>query len=76
MNLVRITWNYGGREVYIIGSFTNWEYMVKMSKRMIGELPVFEISMVRFMKLHIKDILTHTFTIVCERRILQVLLCG
>lgn len=47
MNLVRITWNYGGKEVFIIGSFTNWEYMVKMNKRLVGNMPIFEISMVR-----------------------------
>lgn len=46
MSLVRITWNYGGKEVYIIGSFTNWEYMVKMNKRLVGNVPLFEISMV------------------------------
>ena len=44
-NLVRITWNYGGNEVYIIGSFTNWDYMIKMHKNVIGVTPVFEISM-------------------------------
>lgn len=46
--IVRITWTYGGKEVYIIGSFTNWDYMIKMNKKIIGATPVFEISMVSF----------------------------
>ena len=45
--LVRITWNYGGSEVYIIGSFTNWDYMIKLHKVVMGGTPIFEISMVR-----------------------------
>ena len=44
--IVRITWNYGGSEVYIMGSFTNWDYMIKMHKKVIGVVPLFEISMV------------------------------
>ena len=46
--LVKITWNYGGRKVYIIGSFTNWEFMIKMHKSGAGHTPIFEISMVIF----------------------------
>eukprot|EP00347_Sterkiella_histriomuscorum_P000386 403376061 len=42
---IRITWNYGGKEVYIIGSFTSWEYIIKMHKNQLGITPVFEISM-------------------------------
>jgi hypothetical protein len=45
--IVRITWTYGGKEVFIVGSFTNWDYMIKMNKNIIGVTPVFEISMVR-----------------------------
>jgi len=43
---VRISWNYGGKEVYIIGNFTRWSYMVKMQKRMLDDLPIFDFSMV------------------------------
>lgn len=46
--IVKFTWNYGGNEVYIIGSFTNWDYMIKLHKTHIGLTPVFEISMVRY----------------------------
>lgn len=46
--IVRITWNYGGKEVFIIGSFTNWDYMIKLHEVVIGQTPVFEISMVRY----------------------------
>jgi len=45
---VKITWNYGGRDVYIIGSFTNWDYMIKMQKNVVGVTPIFEISMVTY----------------------------
>lgn len=46
--IVRITWNYGGKEVYIIGSFTSWEYIIKMHKNTIGIQQIFEISMVTY----------------------------
>lgn len=49
--IVRISWNYGGKEVYIIGSFTNWDYMIKLHKVMVGTVPIFEISMVSFHRL-------------------------
>lgn len=44
--IVRISWNYGGKEVYITGSFTNWDYMIKMNKNVIAGTPLFEMSMV------------------------------
>lgn len=47
--LVRITWVYGGKEVFLIGSFTNWDYMLKMHKNATEANPLFEISMVRFL---------------------------
>jgi len=61
LKLVRISWTYGGKEVYITGSFTNWDYMIKMSKKMIGETPIFEISMVSYY-------ITLIIFLVCERR--------
>jgi len=42
---IKITWNYGGKEVFIIGSFTNWDYMIKMHKCLIGGTYIHEISM-------------------------------
>ena len=32
---VRITWNYGGKEVFVIGSFTNWDYLIKLPQRSV-----------------------------------------
>jgi len=43
---VRISWIYGGKQVYIIGSFTNWDYMIKLHKNVVNHTPIFEISMV------------------------------
>jgi hypothetical protein len=42
---IRLSWNYGGKEVYIIGSFTNWDYMIKLHKTKVGGTPIFDISM-------------------------------
>ena len=67
--IVRITWNYGGEEVYIIGSFTSWEYIIKMHKNVLGITPVFEISMVTYS--HILLMLTY---LVCKRRAILLLL--
>jgi len=55
---IRITWNYGGKEVYIIGSFTNWDYMIKLNKTVIGVTPIFEISM------YVKEGLYHYYFVV------------
>lgn len=57
--IVRITWTYGGKEVYIIGSFTNWDYLIKMHPAVIGATQVFEISMV-YKHFHIKESLYST----------------
>lgn len=32
MMKIHITWNYGGDEVYLMGSFTNWDFMIKLNK--------------------------------------------
>ena len=40
---VHLQWNYGGEEVYVIGSFTNWDLMIKLNQK---EPELFEISMV------------------------------
>ena len=37
--------------MYIIGSFTNWDYMIKLHKVVMGGTPIFEISMVRKIRL-------------------------
>lgn len=55
---IRITWNYGGKEVFIVGTFTNWEYMIKMHKKLINQVPVFEISM------YVKEGIYHYYFVV------------
>jgi len=42
---IRLSWNYGGKEVYITGTFTNWDYMIKMNKSVVGDTQLFEISL-------------------------------
>lgn len=72
--VARITWNYGGSEVYIMGSFTGWDYMIKMHKceglKTDAGIthPYFEISMV--IRYH------SNLIIVLERRSVLLLLCG
>lgn len=44
--IVKIAWNYGGNEVYIIGSFTNWDYMIKLNSVYEDGLFSHQISMV------------------------------
>mmetsp|Transcript_13613 Transcript_13613/g.13352 ORF Transcript_13613/g.13352 Transcript_13613/m.13352 type:complete len:114 (-) Transcript_13613:361-702(-) len=42
---VKICWNYGGKEVYIIGSFTNWEQMIKLNSSKVNQVKSHSISM-------------------------------
>lgn len=45
-SLVKIDWTYGGEEVYITGSFTNWDYMIKMTPLNEDGNKIHQISMV------------------------------
>lgn len=44
---VHIQWNYGGEEVYLKGSFTNWDYMIKLNKTLskTEDPALFEMSL-------------------------------
>ena len=55
--IVKINWSYGGNEVYIIGSFTNWDYMIKLNPVWEDGIMYHQISMVSYLDIHLYLIL-------------------